>query len=203
MTKSILDAIKTRRTIYSLNKEMPISDKQIVELTKQAVLHVPSAFNSQSTRLVVLLNADHEKFWNYVLEILKPMVPDDQWGQTEGKVKSFQAGYGTILFLEDPEPVEALRKAFPLYAHHFGDWSDHSNAMHQYALWLALEAEGAGASLQHYNPIIDRKAAEEWNIPVDWKLRAQMVFGGKAAEAGEKQFKPVEGERLFVHGAKE
>lgn len=106
------------------------------------------------------------------------------------------------LFLEDPEPVEALRKGFPIYAHHFGDWSEHTSAMHQFALWTALEAEGLGASLQHYNPIIDLKAQEHWNIPVDWKLRAQLVFGGKVADAGEKEFKPVEGTRLFVHGAK-
>ena len=71
--------------------------------------------------------------------------------------------------------------------------------MHQFALWTALEAEGFGANLQHYNPLIDVKAKSEWNVPLTWKLRAQLVFGGKAGEPGEKTFKPVE-ERLFVHG---
>jgi predicted oxidoreductase (fatty acid repression mutant protein) len=108
-----------------------------------------------------------------------------------------------ILFYEDPEPVENLRKAFPLYAHHFGDWSEHTNAMHQYALWVALEAEGFGANLQHYNPIIDQKAADHWKIPLGWKLRSQLVFGGRAGEPGEKQFQETHGKRLFVHGAKE
>jgi predicted oxidoreductase (fatty acid repression mutant protein) len=108
-----------------------------------------------------------------------------------------------ILFYEAPEPVENLRKAFPLYAHHFGDWSEHTNAMHQYALWVALEAEGFGANLQHYNPIIDQKAAQHWDIPLGWKLRSQLVFGGRAGEPGEKQFQKTFGERLFVHGAKE
>jgi predicted oxidoreductase (fatty acid repression mutant protein) len=75
--------------------------------------------------------------------------------------------------------------------------------MHQFALWVALEAEGFGANLQHYNPIVDQKVQAEWNVPQEWALRAQLVFGGKTGEAGEKQFKPVEGERLFVHGAKE
>lgn len=74
--------------------------------------------------------------------------------------------------------------------------------MHQYALWVALEAEGFGANLQHYNPIVDRKVQEHWKVPLDWKLRAQLVFGGKAGEAGPKDFKPLE-ERLFVHGAKQ
>ncbi|KAJ4375993.1 putative nitroreductase [Neocucurbitaria cava] len=199
--KSFLDAIKDRRTIYQLNKESPISDKQIQELAEKALLHVPSSFNSQSTRLVVLLNKDHEQFWDFVLEVLKPLTPEDQFPKTEQKVQGFRAAKGSILFYEDPEPVENLRKAFPLYAHHFGDWSEHTNAMHQYALWVALEAEGLGANLQHYNPIIDQKAASHWNIPLEWKLRSQLVFGGRAGEAGEKQFQQVEGKRLFVHGA--
>ena len=108
-----------------------------------------------------------------------------------------------MLFYEAPEPIENLRKQFPLYAHHFGDWSEHTNAMHQYALWVALEAEGFGANLQHYNPIIDQKAAQHWSIPLEWKLRSQLVFGGRAGEPGEKQFQKTFGERLFVHGAKE
>lgn len=60
-SKTFLDAIKERRTIYQLNKEAPKSDKEISELINQVVLHVPSSFNSQSTRVVLLLNAEHEK----------------------------------------------------------------------------------------------------------------------------------------------
>ncbi|KAF2703832.1 Nitroreductase [Pleomassaria siparia CBS 279.74] len=201
--KSFLQAIQDRRTIYQLNKQAPISDKAITALAKEALLHVPSSFNSQSTRLVVLLNAEHDKFWDGALEILKAIVPADQFASTEGRISGFKAAYGTILFFEDPEPVNALEKQFPIYAHHFPTWSEHTNAIHQFALWVALEAEGFGANLQHYNPIVDQKVQAEWKVPAEWKLRAQLVFGGKAGEAGEKQFKPVEGERLFVHGAKE
>lgn len=74
--------------------------------------------------------------------------------------------------------------------------------MHQFALWVALEAEGFGANLQHYNPLVDQKAQEHWGVPLEWKLRAQLVFGGRAGEPGEKEVKPLE-ERVFVHGAKE
>ncbi|KAF1919369.1 Nitroreductase-like protein [Ampelomyces quisqualis] len=201
--KTFFDAVKERRTYYQLNKEAPISDKQITDIAEKAVLHVPSSFNSQSTRLVVLLNKDHDTFWDYVLEVLKPLTPDEQFPQTKQKINGFKGAKGTILFYEDPEPVENLRKSFPLYAHHFGDWSEHTNAMHQYALWVALEAEGFGANLQHYNPIIDQKAAQHWNIPLGWKLRSQLVFGGRAGEPGEKKFQETHGKRLFVHGAKE
>jgi len=66
---------RIRSIIYALNKEAPISDKKIVDIVKQAVLYVPSSFNSQSARLVVLLKAEYDKFWDTTLELLKAMIP--------------------------------------------------------------------------------------------------------------------------------
>ncbi|KAK3063891.1 hypothetical protein LTS18_011931 [Coniosporium uncinatum] len=196
---SFMDAIKARRTYYQLNKEVPIDDSRIEEIVKHAVLHVPSSFNSQSSRLVVLLKKEHDQFWDFTLEILKLLTPADKFDGTKQRINGFKAGYGTILFFEDPDPVHQLEKNFPLYADHFPTWSEHTSAMHQYALWVALEAEGCGASLQHYNPVVDQKIQDHWKVPQEWKLRAQLVFGGRAGEPGEKQFKPLE-ERLFIHG---
>lgn len=92
-----------------------------------------------------------------------------------------------------------------MYADRFPTWSEHTSAMHQYALWTALEAEGFGANLQHYNPLPDQKASEIWNVPLEWSLKAQLVFGGEAEGAREKlpkkDQKPLS-ERVFVHGAK-
>ncbi|KAF2492556.1 Nitroreductase [Lophium mytilinum] len=197
---SFIDAVKGRRSVYALNKEAPISDAAIEQLVKDTVLSVPSFFNTQTTRVIVLLKDEHDKFWNTLVSgILKPAVPEDQWEATAGKLGAFGAGYGTILFYEDPEPVLALQKAYPIYADHMPTWSEHTSAMHQFVLWAGLEAEGFGANLQHYHPLIDAKVAEEWKVPGNWKLRAQLVFGGKAGEANEKTFKPIE-ERVFVHG---
>ena len=74
--------------------------------------------------------------------------------------------------------------------------------MHQYALWLALEAEGLGANLQHWNPVPDLRIRSEYDLPELWVLRAQLVFGAKEEEAGEKTTKPL-GERLKVVGYEE
>ena len=77
--------------------------------------------------------------------------------------------------------------------------------MHQFTLWTALEAEGAGANLQHYNPIIDSKVAARWNISEEWSLKAHLVFGGITGPSqwdGKKPQTPLE-KRIFVHGAKE
>jgi uncharacterized protein len=73
--------------------------------------------------------------------------------------------------------------------------------MLQHTLWVALEAEGLGANLQHYNPLIDAKVASQWDVPSDWKLNAQLVFGGKENDKpGEKSFIPID-ERVKVFGA--
>ena len=55
MARSFKEAIQHRRTHYGIGNNSPISDNEIHEIIKTAVTHVPSAFNSQSTRIVLLL----------------------------------------------------------------------------------------------------------------------------------------------------
>jgi len=77
--------------------------------------------------------------------------------------------------------------------------------MHQYMLWTALEAEGCGANLQHYNPIIDIKAKDHWKVPMDWSLKGQLVFGGLAEGARDNlKEKKMDGraEAATFHGKK-
>lgn len=61
-----------------------------------------------------------------------------------------------------------------------------------------------GCNLQHYNPLADEKASATWNIPLEWSLKAQLVFGAPAEGAreglAEKSFEPLE-KRLFFYGA--
>lgn len=64
--------------------------------------------------------------------------------------------------------------------------------MLQYTIWIAIEEAGLGASLQHYNPLIDNEVNEKWNLPSKWKLIAQMPFGTPLAKPGEKEFVPLE-----------
>ena len=73
--------------------------------------------------------------------------------------------------------------------------------MHQYVLWTALEQEGFGANLQHYNPLIDQKIASTYDLPADWSLKSQLVFGKSVGDPKEKSFKPVE-ERMKIFGGK-
>jgi hypothetical protein len=79
-----------------LNKDAPVSDDRIEELVNQAVLNVPSSFNSQSARLVVLLKKEHDQFWDFAKEALKPLVPPEAFPATEKKLAGFKAAYGTV-----------------------------------------------------------------------------------------------------------
>jgi uncharacterized protein len=189
---SFLALIKNRRTYYPLSKDVPISNARVQEIVTQAVLNVPSSWNSQSNRVVVLFGEEHHKFWDITTDTLKAIVPDAQWQPTADKMAMFRGAAGTIMLFDDQAVVEHMQSAFPTYAHKFPGWADDSSAMLQFTLWVALEAEGLGANLQHYNPIVDAKVAETWKLPSTWKLNAQLVFGGKTGEAGEKTFKPVE-----------
>ncbi|RAL64182.1 hypothetical protein DID88_002075 [Monilinia fructigena] len=138
-----IELLKARRTIYGLEAKSPIPDSKIQEIVEQAILHVPSSFNSQSTRVVLLFKGEHEKLWNITEEVLKGVVPADQFEATAQRIGGFRNGYGTVLFFEDRSAME---------------------------------------------------------IPADWELNAQLVFGTPLAPAGEKTFAPIE-DRFKVFGA--
>ncbi len=101
-------------------------------------------------------------------------------------------------YYEDSAVVRALQQRFPTYAGNFPVWSEHTSAMHQLALWTLLEEAGFGASLQHYNPLIDKDVRAQWRLPEEWRLIAQMPFGLPLAPPAEKTFEPVEARmRIF------
>ena len=192
---SFLDHIKQRRTIYAVGKNVALTPEQIESVIKEAVNLSPSAFNSQTSRIVTLFGESHLQFWNVVRETLRKIVPEAAFEGTNAKINSFAAGYGTVLFYEDQDVVKSLQEQFALYADNFPVWSEHSSAIAQFAVWTALSEQNIGASLQHYNPIVDAEIAEIFDIPANWKLRAQLVFGSIEAPAGEKTFM-VEADRF-------
>ncbi|MBO8213715.1 nitroreductase family protein [Acinetobacter nosocomialis] len=185
---SFIELIKNRRSIYAIGNNLSQSNDEIEKLIQEAIRHSPSAFNSQSSRAVILFGQSHHKFWNTVLEVLKSIIPAEAVSGTEQKIQSFAAGAGTVLFYEDQNVVKGLQEQFAAYADNFPIWSEHSTAIAQFAVWNILTEQGIGASLQHYNPIIDEKINVLFNIPSEWKLRAQLVFGSIEAKAGEKTF---------------
>lgn len=198
--QTLQQVAETRRSIYGLNDQLPVSKEEILKVVEHAILHTPSAFNSQSTRLIVLFGDEHQKLWQITEDTLRNIVNDEEkFVPTQQKINGFKAGAGTILFFEDQSVVKALQEKAPLYADKFPSWSDHTSGMHQYVLWTSLASLNIGANLQHYNPVIDEQVASTWGVDADWNLVAQMVFGGIAQPAGDKAFEPIE-KRLKVFG---
>ena len=185
---SFLDQIKQRRTIYAVGKNVTLDQDVIEQTIQEAVRFSPSAFNSQTSRIVTLYGESHHKFWNIVRENLRKIVPASAFANTDAKISSFEAGFGTVLFYEDQDTVKALQEQFALYADNFPVWSEHSTGIAQFSVWTALSEKNIGASLQHYNPIVDAEVAQMFDIPENWKLRAQLVFGSIESSAGEKTF---------------
>jgi predicted oxidoreductase (fatty acid repression mutant protein) len=192
MNRNFLQAVENRRSIYAIGKEVALSEEELKAIVDHAVIHVPSSFNSQSGRVVVLSGKNHDKLWEIVRAELRKIVPEEAFASTDQKLNSFQNGFGTILFFEDQAVIQSLQEQFSLYKDNFPIWSLQSNGMLQFTIWTALEDNGLGASLQHYNPLIDEEVKSTWGLPDSWKLLAQMPFGNVLAAPDEKQFSPLE-----------
>ena len=196
---TLQQAFDERRSIYALGNELPVEPQAIVNMAERVLLHTPSAFNSQSSRLVVLFGAEHQKLWDIAEEKLRAAVGDGDFSGTKQKLDGFRAAAGTVLFYEDKNVTESLQEQFALYADRFPVWAQQTSAMHQYAMWTELRTLNVGANLQHYNPLVDEDAAKAYAIPDSWELVAQMPFGNIVAPAGEKMYQPVS-ERMKVLG---
>jgi len=202
MKQTFEEAIATRRTYYQIDNHTPVSDDEIIRVIHEAVKNLPSAFNSQTTRIVLLLADEHYKLWEIVKNTLQKILPEETFDKTKTKIEnSFESGYGTVLFFEDTSTVKDMMTNFPLYAENFKVWSQHTSAMHQFTIWTLLENLGFGASLQHYNPLIDDEVKREWHLPKEWMLIAQMPFGMPTGKPEEKKMKPLD-ERVKVFGNK-
>ena len=196
---NFLNSIKARRTIYAIGKNVTVDQAKIEETIREAVKQSPSAFNSQTSRVVTLYGESHTNFWNIVRETLRKIVPAEAFEGTKGRLASFAAGAGTILFFEDQDVVKGLQESSPLYAENFPIWSEQAHGINLYAVWLAFAEKNIGMNVQHYNPLVDAQVAEKYGIPANWKLRAQAPFGSIAAPAGEKDYM-VDGDRVKVFG---
>ena len=107
--------------------------------------------------------------------------------------------HGTVLFYDDTDVTKQLQKIFPTYAANFPGFARDAAGMLQLAVWTALAEKGLGASLQHYNPLIDEAVAAEFGLPSSWVLQAQMPFGTVAQAAVPVDKQPVDS-RVKVFG---
>lgn len=193
---NFLDALKNRRSVYDISKENILSNEEIYSLVDEIVEFLPSPYNSQTGRFVILTDENNQEFWQIVLNTLKGLTSEKRFPATKEKIDAFANSQGTILFFDEAEETERIADTMPKYKEKFTSWAQHSNAMAQFAIWVALETFGYGASLQHYNPIIDSEVKKSFGLPKTWSLIAQMPFGKKKSEPEELDKIPLS-QRVF------
>lgn len=181
----IIESLKNRRSYYNINKDLPVQVSEIEKLIKDATELVPDAFNMKSSRVVVAFGDKHDTLWDTIYDAFGGNVARE-------KIDSFKEGAGTVLYFYDENVVKGLQEQFSLYADNFPVWANHSSAMLQIAIWSGLRELGVGASLQHYNPVIDEKVKELFDIPKNYVLIAQMPFGNIVSEPDAKEKEDIE-----------
>ncbi|MEJ1295375.1 nitroreductase family protein [Latilactobacillus sakei] len=190
---NLFDLQQQRRSIYALGQNIDLTEAEVSELIFKTIKETPSAFNGQGSRAVILFGEANNTLWNDITaSALKPLTPAEYFPNTQAKLASFVGGVGTILFFEDQDIIKGFQENVPLYAENFPVWAEQSNGMAQYATWMALAEQNIGANLQHYNPVNDEAVVAKWNIPSNWKLRAQMPFGSIENPADAKEYATVE-----------
>ena len=184
--------LEKRRSIYSLGTKTTISNEKIIKTIESCLKHTPTAFNSQTGRLIILFNEPYLNLWKSTETILKKVTPSENFETTKQKIQSFSKGIGTVLFFEEQHTIQALEEKFPLYKENFFIWSEQSSGMLQFAIWLGLTELGLGANLQHYNPLIDQEVHQLFSVPTSWKLRAQLNFGSIEKDPHQKTFLDID-----------
>lgn len=186
------DSLTRRRSIYALGNTRVVTDLCLEDTLKDCLKNCPTPFNAQSARLVLLLDKHHSNFWDLVAEKVLAAAVSGKKETAKQKMNSFKSAYGTILFFEDLEVLEQLQREFPLYQKNMRDWTLEANGMLQYMLWQALAENEIGASLQHYNELIEDDVKKMLDLPENWKMIAQMPFGSIEKSPPEKTFLPLD-----------
>ncbi len=197
MTKNFYDVVEGRRTIYGLSDEFVISDERLQEVLHIAIKSVPTAFNSQTGRIVVLLEDQNKEFWKLAFDEIKGGLSEERYERNKNRFEGFASGHGTVLFFEDQTVVESFQDKFADIAEQFPIWSHQVTGMLQYLVWTTLENEGFGANLQHYHLEFTESLKHQWGIQDGWKLYAEMPFGAPTTSPSDKEIQPVE-DRVII-----
>ena len=184
------DILKTRRSIYILNDQLPVSQAIVAGRIKEAISLSPTAFMMQGIHAVILTGDNHKKLWDKIVyNTLQKIVPAEAFKRTEIKLNTFSQATGTILLLRDLEAVEQMRKEYATYADEMDKWSWQDLGIAMVNIWNSLAEINVGANIQHYNPLIDDEVKATWNIPANYQLVGQMVYGGIVSRPGDKEHK--------------
>lgn len=181
------DILNTRRSIYILNKQLPVAEVEVINRIKEAISLSPTAFMMQDIQAIILTEDNHQKLWGEIVhDTLKEIVPLEAFKRTEVKLNTFSQGAGTILLFRNLGVIEQTKLDFATYAHEVDSWSWQNLGVVMVNIWNSLAEVNVGANIQHYNPLIDDKVKVTWDVPDNLQLVGQLVYGGIASRPGVK-----------------
>ena len=181
----IVQSLEQRRTYYKLTKELPVEEKQVLDMIKKVTELTPDAFDMRSSRVIVALGEKNQILWDTITALFDNAI-------APYKLECFRGSYGTILYFYDNRIVKGLQEQHPIYSASFPDWAMQASAMLQLGIWCGLRDMDVAASLHHYNPVIDEKVKELFDLPEDYKLIAQMPFGGIGGDPRIKEKEDIQ-----------
>ncbi len=177
LPENFVDILKKRRSVYTLGKKLTYSQSYLTELIQEAVRSCPSILNSQTTRVVILYSNSHHEFWEEVRNIQKEYVSHQIFESVDFRINQCIQAFATVLFYEDLNAVEDLKKQKPFDAQYYDAWIEQVSGMAQFSVWATLADADIGASLQHYNVGVEKMMVENYDIPCSWQLKSQLIFG--------------------------
>src|SRR6187402_2160574 len=94
--RTFLDMLVARRTNFALRADAAICNRRIEEVVTVALRHVPSPFNTQTSRIILLLGRDHKKLWDITMEVILPRLEGSQLEASKLKLDNFKRAHGTV-----------------------------------------------------------------------------------------------------------
>ena len=178
-----------RRSTYVIGKNTDISKEQITEALREAAKNVPSSFNSQTSRLVLVFDEANERVWKEIYNVQKDVLDEATWGMMGPVIEGAGQGVGTILFFEDRD---AVKENIPAAESQQNLYKQDNSSNQQYAAWLTLAELGLGGTLQHFNigyeQGFDKVFRELLDLPESYEMVAQMPFGSIEQEYEPKDY---------------
>lgn len=196
---TLTELVKNRRSQYAIGNNTDLTNDEIAARITEIVRDVPTASNSQTTRIAIVFGEENVKLWDHILDVQKDVMPEEMWGFMSGVMEGAKGGVGTVLFFEDLDAVDKM----PTSPSRVEVYKQNNNANAQYATWLALTDLGLGGTLQHmnvgYEQGFDKSVKELLGLPERWEMQAQMPFGSIEGESAPKEY-IADSDRVVVLG---
>ena len=75
---SLKEALLKRRSIYALNKDLPVSEDEIIKTVEETVALIPDAFDCKSQRVIVVFGDKQDELWDAIFEAFNGQIAKEK-----------------------------------------------------------------------------------------------------------------------------